>query len=107
MPLLAIIGICWFIALPEYCCQVPANRIGRFEEGYTAPQLKILQEAISIAAFVVFSVFFLGETPKVNDWIGFGLILAAVLVMMGPRWSEQGVAANSSDPPTTEQRTSE
>ena len=77
--------ISWLIALPEYTFQVPANRIGRFEEGFTAPQLKIIAEVISISVFVLFSVFVLGDTPRWNDWLAFALIIAAVFVMLVPR----------------------
>ncbi|MBI2362744.1 MAG: DMT family protein, partial [Elusimicrobia bacterium] len=46
-PLWGVILASWLIALPEYALQVPANRLGH---GYfSAPQLKILQEGISIS----------------------------------------------------------
>jgi hypothetical protein len=53
-PLLIVILLSWLIALPEYSLQVPANRIGYGQ--FTAPQLKIIQEAISITIFVLFSI---------------------------------------------------
>jgi uncharacterized protein (DUF486 family) len=37
-PLLLVIAVSWLIALPEYCLQVPANRLGHGE--FSAPQLK-------------------------------------------------------------------
>lgn len=43
----------WGIAFFEYCFQVPANRIGH--DYFTAPQLKIMQEIITLAVFAVFS----------------------------------------------------
>jgi len=48
--LLTTVLVSWLIALPEYALQVPANRFGH--DQFTAPQLKIIQEAISIAVFV-------------------------------------------------------
>jgi uncharacterized protein (DUF486 family) len=82
-PLLAVILASWLIALPEYVFQVPANRIGH---GYfSAPQLKIIQEVISIGAFVLFNAIYLKDRIRGTDWLAFGLILAAVVVMMAPR----------------------
>ena len=49
----------WGIALFEYLIQVPANRIG-FEHMNLA-QLKILQEVISLAVFVPFAIFYMGQ----------------------------------------------
>lgn len=82
--LAAAIGISWLIALPEYILQVPANRIGHVDHGgpFTAPQLKIMQEAITLTVFTVFTIWILKEKPRVNDMIAFGLILAAVAVSM-------------------------
>jgi uncharacterized protein (DUF486 family) len=67
----------WFIAFFEYCLQVPANRIGS-NEGFTAPQLKIVQEAITLVVFCVFAVIYLGEPMKWNYYVGFALVLLAV-----------------------------
>ncbi len=82
-PLLAVIVVSWLIALPEYCCQVPANRIGYGR--FSAPQLKIIQEAISIAVFVLFSMIYLRETPNWRSGMALVLIFVAViLAMTGP-----------------------
>ena len=69
--------ISWGIALFEYCLQVPANRIGS-DNGMTKYQLKIVQEVISIAVFMVFALLVFGETPKWNHWVAFALIMGAV-----------------------------
>jgi len=81
------IVVSWLIALPEYALQVPANRLGHVSQGgpFTAPQLKILQEAITLAVFTVFTVLVLGERPRPNDIVAFLLILAAVAVSMSGR----------------------
>lgn len=80
--LLTAIAISWLIALPEYMLQVPANRIGHSAHGgsLTAPQLKIIQEAITLAVFTVFTVVVLKEKPRWNDGLAFILIFAAVAV---------------------------
>ncbi|MBX3379239.1 MAG: DMT family protein [Phycisphaeraceae bacterium] len=86
-PLLVAIGISWLIALPEYILQVPANRISHFEHGgaFTLPQLKILQEAITLAVFTVFTIYVAKERMRANDVVAFGLIFAAVVVSMAGR----------------------
>src|SRR5262249_50752663 len=91
-PLLVAIGVSWLIALPEYCLQVPANRGGHANFGgpMSAPQLKVLQEAITLAVFVVFSMLVLKERPRVNEWVAFGLILLAVVVAMQGRGGAAG-----------------
>ena len=61
--------VSWGIALFEYLLQVPANRIG-----YTVlslGQLKILQEAITLAVFVPFAFFYMKEPLRMNFlWAG-------------------------------------
>jgi uncharacterized protein (DUF486 family) len=78
------IGISWLIALPEYILQVPANRYGHIDHGgvFTLPQLKILQEAITLAVFTVFTYFVAKEKLRVNDGIAMALIFVAVAVSM-------------------------
>src|SRR4249920_318307 len=58
--------VSWGIALFEYLLQVPANRIG-----YTTlslPQLKILQEIITLAVFVPFAILYM-RTPLKLDYL--------------------------------------
>lgn len=76
--------ISWLIALPEYILQVPANRIGHHAFGgpFTAPQLKILQEAITLTVFTAFAILILKERIRPNDAIAMVLVLAAVVVSM-------------------------
>jgi len=78
------IAVSWMIALPEYILQVPANRIGHVSQGgpFTASQLKVLQEAITLTIFIAFAMLILKERPRVNEYIAFGLIFAGVLVAM-------------------------
>ena len=79
-PLLVVILLSWGIALFEYMFQVPANRIGY--RTFSATQLKIFQEVISIGVFVVFAVVVLNERPRWNHGLAFVLIgLAAALAV--------------------------
>ncbi|KOR37314.1 MULTISPECIES: DMT family protein [Planktothricoides] len=66
----------WGIAFFEYCFQVPANRIGYGE--FTATQLKLIQEAISIMVFIGFAVITLGESLKWNYLVAFIFMFIAV-----------------------------
>lgn len=76
--------VSWLIALPEYGLQVPANRLGHVSQGgpFSASQLKILQEAITLTVFLVFARVVLGERPRPNELLAMGLILVAVAVAM-------------------------
>ncbi|MCC7085766.1 MAG: DMT family protein [Pirellulales bacterium] len=52
---------------------------------FSAPQLKILQEIITIAVFVAFNFLWLREKIRPTGWAAFALIVQAVVVMMAPR----------------------
>ncbi|WP_413587392.1 DMT family protein [Bdellovibrio sp. HCB274] len=54
----------WGIALFEYIFQVPANRLG--SEVYTLPQLKIMQEVITMVVFAGFSYWYMGQPLKLD-----------------------------------------
>jgi len=86
-PLIVAIGISWLIALPEYILQVPANRFGHVDNGgsFTLPQLKILQEAITLAVFSVFTIAVAKERLRIQDGIAFALVFLAVIVSMSGR----------------------
>ena len=72
----------WGVALFEYLLQVPANRIG-----YTAlslPQLKMLQEVISLTVFVPFAVLYMGESLRWNYlWAALCLVAAVWFIFQG------------------------
>jgi uncharacterized protein (DUF486 family) len=74
-PLLVVILASWGIAFFEYVLQVPANRWG--SAVYSAPQLKGMQEVITLVVFAVFSAAYLGQSLKWNHWAGFALIAVA------------------------------
>ena len=61
-PLWMAILLSWGIAFFEYCLQVPANRWGYGT--FTAAQLKVMQEVITLIVFAGFSVLWLGEDRK-------------------------------------------
>ena len=85
-PLIMVILVSWGLAFAEYCCQVPANRIGFVGNGgvYSLMQLKIIQEVITLVIFVLFTtLLFKGESLHWNHFAAFGcLILAVWLVFM-------------------------
>ncbi|MBP1612568.1 MAG: rane protein [Bacteroidetes bacterium] len=85
-PLLGVILFSWFIALFEYCAQVPANRLGFQGNGgpFSLMQLKVIQEVITLLIFTVFStVFFKGEALHWNHLAAFAcLVLAVYFVFM-------------------------
>lgn len=87
MPLLGFIAISWLIALPEYCLAVPANRLGHVSLGgpFTAPQLKLIQEGLSLMVFLVFSLVVLKESPRWQDYVGMVLIMAGLGVALSGR----------------------
>ena len=81
-PLWKAILFSWLIAFFEYCLQVPANRWGYGR--YTASQLKIAQEVITLLVFVGFAWLWLGERLRGNEAAAFGLVLVAVVVVSLP-----------------------
>ena len=56
--------VSWGIALFEYLFQVPGNRIGYTV--MTLPQLKIMQEVITLTVFVPFSIFYMRQQLSWN-----------------------------------------
>ena len=66
--------VSWGIALFEYLLQVPANRIGYTQ--MTLPQLKMLQEVITLTVFVPFAMYYMQKPFKLD-------YLWAALCMLG------------------------
>lgn len=80
-PLIVVILFSWGVALFEYMCQVPANRIGIAENGgpFNLIQLKVIQEIISLIVFtVIVTLLFKGETFHWNHIAAFLCLVAAV-----------------------------
>ena len=74
--------VSWGIALFEYLLQVPANRIGYTQ--MSLPQLKILQEAITLVVFVPFAVLYMKQTVKLDYlWASLCIVGAVYFVFRG------------------------
>jgi uncharacterized protein (DUF486 family) len=71
--------ISWGVALFEYLLQVPANRIGY--TALTLPQLKILQEVISLTVFVPFAWLYMKQPLKL-DYLWAGLCMLGAVYFM-------------------------
>ncbi|HEY7491206.1 MAG TPA: DMT family protein [Candidatus Tectomicrobia bacterium] len=71
--------VSWGIALCEYLLQVPANRLGY--TAFSLPQLKILQEVITLSVFVPFAVFYMQQPIKLDYlWAGLCLLGAVYFI---------------------------
>jgi len=76
----------WGIALFEYLLQVPANRIGYAQ--LSLPQLKILQEIITLAVFVPFALLYMHKPLRLDYlWASLCILAAAYFI-----FREQGAA---------------
>jgi uncharacterized protein (DUF486 family) len=76
--------VSWGIALFEYLLQVPANRIGFEQAGLTVPQLKIIQEVITLGVFAPFAYFYLGQPIKLDYlWAGLCMVGAVYFIFRG------------------------
>jgi len=81
-PLVVAIFVSWAVALLEYAFQVPANRIG--SSAFTLPQLKILQEVITLSVFVPFAVFYMRAELSWNYLYAGLCLLGAVYFIFRP-----------------------
>ena len=82
-PLWVVVLASWGIAFFEYCLMVPANRWGH--GNYSATELKILQEVITLVVFCGFALLYLGEKIRWNHLAAFACILAAVAFTFLPK----------------------
>jgi uncharacterized protein (DUF486 family) len=69
----------WCIAFFEYLLQVPGNRVGYTV--MTLPQLKILQEVITLSVFAPFALFYMNQPLKLDYLWAAICILGAVYFM--------------------------
>jgi uncharacterized protein (DUF486 family) len=83
MPLWKVILLSWGIAFLEYLFMVPANRWGSVN--YSAAELKIMQEVITLVVFAIFAVTYLGQKLQWNHLAAFVCILAAVAFTVLPK----------------------
>ena len=75
-----LIGIAFF----EYCCQVPANRLGFEGNGgpFNLVQLKVIQECVSLGVFaVIANIMFQGQNLHWNHILAFFFIICAVYLV--------------------------
>lgn len=80
-PLIGVILFSWVIAFLEYCCQVPANRIGFLGNGgpFSLMQLKVIQEVISLIVFcIIANVMFQGQQLQWNHLAALVCLVLAV-----------------------------
>jgi hypothetical protein len=80
---LPVILASWGIAFFEVL-QVPANRWGN--SVYSATQLKIIQEVITLTVFCGLAILYLGQKIRWNHLAAFACILAAVAFKF---WSQE------------------
>jgi uncharacterized protein (DUF486 family) len=78
-PLYVAILASWAIAFVEYCFQVPANRIG--STAFSLPQLKIIQEVVTLTVFVPFAIFYMGQPVKL-DYLWAGVCMCGAVYFM-------------------------
>jgi hypothetical protein len=74
----------WALAFFEYCLAVPANRIGA--ERYSLAQLKTMQEAITLATFMIVAYALFGTRPGLSQIAGFVLIVAGAALVFKSPW---------------------
>lgn len=73
----------WGIAFFEYLLQVPANRLG--SQHFTLPQLKIIQEVITMIVFAGFSLIYMKQPLKLDYlWAGLCLVGAVYFIFRAP-----------------------
>ncbi len=78
-PLWVVVLVSWGIAFFEYWLAVPANRYGSVV--YSAAELKTIQEVITFSVFIVFSIFYLGQSITLQHVLGFALIAIGAAVV--------------------------
>ena len=78
-PLWIAILVSWGIAFFEYCLAVPANRLGYGH--YSLPQLKVIQEVVTLLVFAAFAVLWMRERLNLNHlWAACCLVGAVFFV---------------------------
>ena len=75
--------VSWGIALVEYLFQVPGNRIGFTV--MTLPQLKILQEVITLAVFVPFAAIYMRQPLRLDYLWAAACLMGAVYFIFRSR----------------------
>ena len=96
------IPISWLIALPEYCCMIPASRIGFGTGLISVAGIMAVAEVLQIIGFIIFQTAILKQHLVVNHLVGFAiLILGFLTVLIGPF---NQVIVNGRNGPTSHSR---
>lgn len=82
-PLYVAIFTSWGVAFFEYLFMIPANRWGN--SVYSATELKIIQEVVTLSVFCGFAMTYLGEKIRWNHYAAFACVLGAVAFTFLPR----------------------
>ena len=78
-PIWFVIILSWSVAFFEYCFQVPGNRMGI--EAYSLPQLKIIQEVMTMIVFSLFAMFYMKANLTMNYlWASICLVGAVYFI---------------------------
>src|SRR5262245_42146723 len=72
-PLWLVVLASWGIAFFEYVLMVPANRWGH--GNFSATELKIIQEIVTLTVFAAFALLYLGERLKWNHVAAFACLI--------------------------------
>ncbi|MEI8324428.1 MAG: DMT family protein [Betaproteobacteria bacterium] len=76
--------VSWGIALFGYLLQVPANRIGYQQAGFSVGQLKVMQEVTTLCVFVPFAMLSLDEPFRADCvWAGWCLLGTVYFIFCG------------------------
>jgi len=73
--------VSWFLVLPEYALNVSAIRFGHGI--YSGAEMAAFNLACSVICVVGVARFFLGESIKTRQWIGFGLMIVSIVLVVG------------------------
>ena len=84
--------VSWGIAFFEYLFQVPANRIG--SDQWTVPQLKILQECITLVVFTLVAFVLFRSPVRWNYFVSYALIVGAVFLLLTISSDENGASGS-------------
>ncbi len=90
-PLILVIAFSWLIAFFEYCCQVPANRIGFAGNGghFSLVQLKVIQECVSLIVFT-FLAYVAVADPSLIEQIAQKDMIKGITIACGGFYGPQG-----------------
>jgi hypothetical protein len=75
------LGVSWLIVLPEYLLNVSATRMG--VGMYTGAQMASFNMASGVICVAVVSRYFLGEPWAMRQFVGFGLMVVSIFLIVG------------------------